>query len=361
MEEDFGYKSLPGRIAMPGFYTVKEEEFFWVLRKQSPSRVEESEKTVVSSERNVGWKIHISLAESPDNIQKAWDCIIDLLKAYGINTCKVLIEGKHLPAFQWGKEITLYYQLDLASWNDLLNDMTKRFLQAGVCPGYLAFNDKCVEGSSFFGFRNDEGEKGEYASSLFTKDFNPSNKLLPEDWTTLKVIEPHQPLRPLREHEKELKEFYKKIMIGVRSCSINFMELLKPFSLTVSDLGKKFPIWTIEELEIDTILTEFHEEAREMILDMINEIKQIQKIENQDFFLCTQKELAYLNEHYEGRLKYFERTLKAVTEQCEDIKKSESACFDSRNVSPAKSSSSEGSPREDGGQGGLTVVEPPSK
>jgi hypothetical protein len=142
-------------------------------------------RTAALSEKDVGWKLHISINDKGlANLIKGWNLVKNILIDNEIKTFKVIKPNQNLcdDAIQCGKQITIYQFRDertLQFWQELIEKIEAELTQAGVEPDKKAPIDEPIFESHFFSYRSDEGESGKYISSKDAKSFNPSNKLDP--------------------------------------------------------------------------------------------------------------------------------------------------------------------------------------
>jgi hypothetical protein len=330
MEENFKYKALRELVGkqLPS-YEVAENGVFWALNAKKSLAVREDKK------------------EEEENIEKAWNCIEDLLRIYRVKASKVLVEDSQLPMFQRGKEITLYNQHEMVQWQSLLDEITKRFIENNIRPGCLAFSDQTIDGSSFFGCRNDKGPDGKYINGLQAENFNPTNQIMPVAWQKLKITHIHQPPRPARLHEALEKGFYRRLVGGVRGISREFMKLLCPFLKRLNAFKENAPIWEFTDAIREEICFGLSSGYREIVIAQLNEIQNIQKIENEELSDHSEAGIRKEKEMYERRLQLVSEITNSLSES---LKAEELAQVmgqaNSGNTSPDKSSPKEGSPRE---------------
>lgn len=374
MEEDLKYKFLPEKIDNKGsFWEVSQEGLYWIVRVSDALPSQEGKVAQEKKGQKLGWKLHISLADEGDNIEQGWDLIIDLLKECGIKSCKVLAKGSHLLGFQWGKEITLYHQEDqaeLVDWQSLLDEITARFVNNGIRPNCLAFNDMLVNGSSFFGIRNDEGKEGGYEVGLLADNFNPANKKIPDELAKVKILNSNQPTRKVRKCETVLKTFYKDLLEGLLDSSQLFIQIICPLSPYLRGLGKKLQIWELNAVAIEDICSDFPSTIQGLVRMAINDIKEIYAIQAKDLFDKEEQEIVRMKKHYLQKIKLVKNVIIELPNEINAaIKAEEDLALIATVVSnpsstgnsgdnsresksdSSKSSSKEGSPREpDGGE-----------
>lgn len=113
--------------------------------------------------KDAGWKFHLSIAQNPTNLEKAWEILVPILLKYKIGETKIVHEKNEQEA---SKVITVYTfsggpQLD--QWRPFLKDVELAFRQKGIEAGEKIFEYQ-IKGSNYFYYRNDADHKGEYVS-----------------------------------------------------------------------------------------------------------------------------------------------------------------------------------------------------
>lgn len=80
-----------------------------------------------------GFKIHVAIDSTNNNISLAWDIIMPLLVEYGIHDFKVILDN-NLDNYQHGKEIVIYEMSSKPglNWQGLLNKIEKSLIEAGI-------------------------------------------------------------------------------------------------------------------------------------------------------------------------------------------------------------------------------------
>lgn len=248
---------------------------------------------------NLYWKIHVSLAHTGENIQRAWGLLIDLALLYGVRSCKVLVSSQGFPAYQWGKEITLYCPPERVSWEKLLTEITLRFVHAGIEPNYLAFNDDAVFGSSFFSKRNDEDVSGRYVSSLEANNFNPSNQVIPVGLDRIR-INCVQPV--LKNRDKYVFEFYQKLLKKIGEASDRFLNIIIESFPECIKVNSDFPIWRVDALYVRGIFLGFDEKTKAALIQQARKLREVYDLVLQDFGKCTREELSEKEKEYSAVL-----------------------------------------------------------
>jgi hypothetical protein len=168
-----------------------------------------------SPDDKTGWKIHISLSEDENNIDNAWLLVKDILKKYGVNLSKVLIQGNSLNEYQSGKQITIYYQSSLSEekWLEMLHEITNIFVINGIKPGYKPISDLQLNGSVYFSCRTDCDAEGREVSAYHVATHNPSGRS--HLFEKLKIdpsqLRGEQPKKPLRQNEEQIKKSYQDV------------------------------------------------------------------------------------------------------------------------------------------------------
>jgi len=137
-------------------------EVYWHLRKK--------ERSVGDRKDATGWKIHVSVANTKENIAKAWQLVAAKIIEYGVYEVKVvgkqyLGEEQH----QKGKEIVIYEfssRPDI-NWQSLLqeleNDFKRNEVVAGKHPKFRLpegmddeINEPSIKGSEYFYCETDD-------------------------------------------------------------------------------------------------------------------------------------------------------------------------------------------------------------
>jgi hypothetical protein len=111
--------------------------------------------------KEAGWKFHLSIAQDPANLEKAWDALVPILLKYKVGQTKIVHEKNLQEA---SKVITVFTfsggpQLD--QWSPFIKDVELAFREHGIRPGEKIFEYQII-GSQYFYYRNDAGHKGEY-------------------------------------------------------------------------------------------------------------------------------------------------------------------------------------------------------
>jgi hypothetical protein len=119
--------------------------------------------------KNVGgWKLHVAIEDSDDNLSKAWDIIVDKIIEHEIQLTKIIKESvreslKQDPQ-QCGKEITLYAYREARptdEWEKFINQVTESLARANIKPGPLPGSDNEIKGSNYFSYRyENKGNRG---------------------------------------------------------------------------------------------------------------------------------------------------------------------------------------------------------
>lgn len=350
MKENFKYNELAKMTeGFSSLYAVTKSGPFWCLWSRELLAVQNKNSSQEETWENIGWKIHISLSTASENIEKAWDEIVNFLMLYGVKACKVLDTAEEWPAFQWGKEITLYFHAEVVHWQELLDEITKKFIEAGIEPNYLAISDRPVEGSVFFSCRNDEGSDGKYVDGLHCANFNPSNRPFPQALQRLKITHVNQPLKPIRKNEELLKEYYRGMRDMLQLVSRGVVIQFGTFSERFKSISASAPIWGFSDIIMERACLEFSEPFKSTLLSQLKEIRELHKVSCQDFGRLDLLELKNMQESFFQRLDRMEKVIAEVEKEIRASKISPGADrlapaigeFNSGNVSSA---SSEGSP-----------------
>lgn len=165
--------------------------------------------TVVSIAAKVkpsGWKVHISVAPTLDNLKKAWDIFRLIFLRHALSHVKVA-NYERGNKIEPGKEITLYQSLDIergVEWKPILMSIESDFKQQGILPSTsLAYGDKQIRGSQYLSYRN---------------DFCPESKKTLRLKKLVHVID--QIAKELKEGKAE-KVILRSIEVGLKEMGIN--------------------------------------------------------------------------------------------------------------------------------------------
>ncbi len=114
-----------------------------------------------------GWKIHISVNPTLDNLSKAWDLVMPILMRHGVYSFKVLSSTSNS---QPGKEITVYAfdSRNNMPWQEILSEIHRSLENAHVEPNsakgapfvrvgqkILEITEPCICNSPYLYVRND--------------------------------------------------------------------------------------------------------------------------------------------------------------------------------------------------------------
>jgi hypothetical protein len=139
---------------------------------------------------NVGWKLHISLKPTMENIEKAWQVFGIIVKKYDLKMFKIVKPERISDAS--GKEITLplFKNQHITDWRKIIVEIESLFKDNKILANPQTkqsppLSDKKIIGSQYLHYRNDSNEKNQYiaanAARLFNKPHNPFLKPDPLD------------------------------------------------------------------------------------------------------------------------------------------------------------------------------------
>lgn len=110
-----------------------------------------------------GWKIHISIFDSDENLVAAWDNIVPILHRFGVSLAKFikpgLVKDKDCKPAEKGRQVTIYcsYHDDYTTerWIKLLSAIRLKLISLDIPPGYVNSVCRQFDGSGYFFYRND--------------------------------------------------------------------------------------------------------------------------------------------------------------------------------------------------------------
>lgn len=111
------------------YESPKEREVYWHLCKRERSTGDRKDQT--------GWKIHVSVANTEENIAMAWQLVAAKVIEYGVYEAKAVgnryVEKKH----QIGKEIVIYEYSSRPdmNWQSFLQELENDFRRNGIVAG----------------------------------------------------------------------------------------------------------------------------------------------------------------------------------------------------------------------------------
>jgi hypothetical protein len=139
------------------------KDFFVHLNR----KINLAENETIIPVRKFGWKFHVSIDDSePDNIEKGWNLVKDILIENRVYASKVVAKGHQMvktivlqEGLQRGKQITIYtsqhIDRDLQSWVALIRDITVSLTLNEVKPSFRPITDELINGSNYVTFRAD--------------------------------------------------------------------------------------------------------------------------------------------------------------------------------------------------------------
>jgi hypothetical protein len=137
--------------------------------------INESRNTIGTLLPDRGWKFHISLNNTGDNIARGWNIAKKYLIQNKLFQFKVIRDESRSavvePEIQAGKAITIYAffeKLNANEWQIILEQITVDYLNNNILPSLLPIDDIPVKNSSYMSYRND---KMSYVYSLSTDPF----------------------------------------------------------------------------------------------------------------------------------------------------------------------------------------------
>jgi len=133
-----------------------------------------------------GWKLHISINRSLEDMGKAWEILQNICVKYNLQYLKTPFP-ENLDNLEEGKEFTLYIFKNKAieNWAPILKDIEMGLSQFEVSPGKKPADgcDKKIKHSNYLYYRNDDTESGKGESMRPTEinDMVKSGKITLKD------------------------------------------------------------------------------------------------------------------------------------------------------------------------------------
>lgn len=144
----------------------------------------------LGSELN-GWKIHLYLDESDrGKLISAYQQIAHILTQYNVHVSKfktfsMTLDAESHPS-ERGRQVTIYSTSeDNVNWKELLETITRVLIDLNLPPGFPNPVCRSINGSNYFGYRNDQDESGSYISCrqvYMNDDILPENKYNPGNY-----------------------------------------------------------------------------------------------------------------------------------------------------------------------------------
>ncbi len=159
--EEFPFKYLNiaenGIVKRDGYVATRSPDGFISLKTA------ECNNRLAQIQNPPGWKIHISIMDDDANMIAAWNAIVDIFLAHCVSFVKFQIitnlKDSHNRIWECGRHFTIYINQNpekgLSEWQNFINDVTTRFIQNGIQPGFKNIIAKQIPGSNFFYYRND--------------------------------------------------------------------------------------------------------------------------------------------------------------------------------------------------------------
>lgn len=150
---------------LPANQMTKQDNETLSALSQLKSNIHQKRQALASeTSQEAGWKFHLSIEQSEENKEKAWNALMPLLLQYHVGEAKITQPGAHTDE---NKVITIYtFKGGPAQdqWADFVQDVEKAFGQGGIMPGEPV-KESNITGSDFFYYRNDKGHNGEYVKN----------------------------------------------------------------------------------------------------------------------------------------------------------------------------------------------------
>ena len=149
-----------------------------------------------------GWKLHISIKRTQNNLDTAWKILQDVCEEYGLHYLKTPLSTANLDKTPAGKEFTLYLFKNptIDDWSPILkrieNKLRENNVKKGLNPGDY---DKQVENSNYLYYRNDKSASGKGGSVRpediddMAKENNTISKYNPHNYPLPKGLESLNP------------------------------------------------------------------------------------------------------------------------------------------------------------------------
>lgn len=132
-----------------------------LFQHRSKATMPAQQWTQVHKPKEAGWKFHISIAQNPVNLEKAWDALVPILLKYKIGQTKIVHQDNQQDA---SKVITVYTFSggpNLDQWEPFVRDVESAFKENEIRPGEKIFEYE-IKGSQYFYYRNDADHNGDY-------------------------------------------------------------------------------------------------------------------------------------------------------------------------------------------------------
>jgi hypothetical protein len=156
--KQFDYCNVSNRV-------IKNETHFAYRSKGGyiSLRTFECEKRLKNEPNPPGWKLHISIDDENDNMERAWNTAVYILIHHNVSFAKFILitseKDKKEREYECGRHFTIYVEQNPEKtrddWQNIINDITEAFVQNNIKPGYRNIICRQIPGSSFFYYRND--------------------------------------------------------------------------------------------------------------------------------------------------------------------------------------------------------------
>jgi hypothetical protein len=116
--------------------------------------------TLKRSKNVAGWKLHIAIEDSGDNLSEAWGVIVKKIIEHKVCLTKIIRnnvrEALKQDPQQCGKEITIYAFREARptdEWEKFITEVTEELAERVINPGPLPNSDTAINGSNYFSYR----------------------------------------------------------------------------------------------------------------------------------------------------------------------------------------------------------------
>ncbi len=134
------------------------------------------QKKETSLIKEAGWKFHLSIAQDPENVEKAWDTLVPILLKHKVGQAKVVKPEYPSEASKVIAVYTFNGGPKLDQWEPFLKDVESAFRECKVAPGEKIFEHK-IEGSEYIYYRNDAGPDGKYVADEYKFSYQIVDKI----------------------------------------------------------------------------------------------------------------------------------------------------------------------------------------
>lgn len=161
----FSYENMTQQLGLTNNYQDEiyinrgfNPGFIYIYPVNSPQIIQEGQKrTLQKVPPPTGWKLHISVKRTPDNLETAWKIMQLICINYKLSFLKTP-EPLRLEELENGKEFCLYIfkNTHIEDWSIILNEMESLLKSNKIQPGEVpSAADKKIAGSDYFYYRND--------------------------------------------------------------------------------------------------------------------------------------------------------------------------------------------------------------